>query len=237
MRTAIDVVLAKPTRTAAQLETLAERVRRAVDRAELVVDALLTLAVSDQGTEDVEPLDLATARRGRPRRCEQCDARAEGLAGRSGARAGRGEREPPAPGTPGRQPGRQRSRPQRPRRMGAGALGVRRTDTPSWKWPTVGPRVPADLVPHLFEPFRRAEGTDRVLGRGTGPLHRAVGERGPRRPGRGTPGRSGGSRRHSHDAGPVGGRRSALERPLPGGLPVSERGPILVDRLAGGRGL
>jgi signal transduction histidine kinase len=61
MRTAIDVVLAKPNRTTGQLESMAERVRRSIDRAERIIDALLTLAVSNQGVEVVEPLDLATA--------------------------------------------------------------------------------------------------------------------------------------------------------------------------------
>jgi signal transduction histidine kinase len=61
MRTAIDVVLAKPNRSAEQLEATAEKVRRSVDQSEHIVDALLTLAVSNQGTGDVGPLDLATA--------------------------------------------------------------------------------------------------------------------------------------------------------------------------------
>ncbi len=49
MRTAIDVTLAKPGRTLDQLEDMAERVRRNVDRAERMIDGLLTLAASDQG--------------------------------------------------------------------------------------------------------------------------------------------------------------------------------------------
>jgi signal transduction histidine kinase len=61
MRTAIDVVLAKPARTPEQLEAMAERVRRSIDRAERIIDALLTLAVSNQGMERTEPFDLSTA--------------------------------------------------------------------------------------------------------------------------------------------------------------------------------
>jgi signal transduction histidine kinase len=61
MRTAIDVVLAKPNRTPEQLEATAEKVRRSVDQSERIVDALLTLAVSNQGTVATEPLDLSTA--------------------------------------------------------------------------------------------------------------------------------------------------------------------------------
>ena len=61
MRTAIDVALAKPARTTEQLEAMAEKVRRSIARAERIIDALLTLAVSNQGVEAPEPLDLATA--------------------------------------------------------------------------------------------------------------------------------------------------------------------------------
>ena len=60
MRTAIDVTLAKPSPTARQLTDMAVRVRRSVDRAETMVEALLTLAVSDQGTLSTELTDLAT---------------------------------------------------------------------------------------------------------------------------------------------------------------------------------
>ena len=61
MRTAIDVVLAKPNHSAEQLEATAERVRRSVDRAEQIVEALLTLAVSNRGTGVLEPFDLTIA--------------------------------------------------------------------------------------------------------------------------------------------------------------------------------
>jgi signal transduction histidine kinase len=61
MRTAIDVVLAKPSRTPEQLEATAEKVRRSIDQSERIVDALLTLAVSNQGAGEVETLDLSTA--------------------------------------------------------------------------------------------------------------------------------------------------------------------------------
>ena len=59
MRTAIDVTLAKPGRTPAQLEDMAAEVRGAVDRAEALIEALLTLARSDRGTTAAEPADLA----------------------------------------------------------------------------------------------------------------------------------------------------------------------------------
>jgi signal transduction histidine kinase len=60
MRTAIDVTLAKPSPTPAQLTDMAVRVRRSADRAESMVEALLTLAVSDQGKLSAEFTDLAT---------------------------------------------------------------------------------------------------------------------------------------------------------------------------------
>ncbi len=47
MRTAIEVTLSKPTRTPDQLEAMAARVKRSVERAEATVEALLTLATSE----------------------------------------------------------------------------------------------------------------------------------------------------------------------------------------------
>jgi len=59
MRTAIDVTLAKPGRTPTQLEAMAGEVRQAVDRAEALIEALLTLARSDRGAGPRERLDVA----------------------------------------------------------------------------------------------------------------------------------------------------------------------------------
>ena len=61
MRTAIEVTLAKADRTPAQLEAMAERVRRAVEHSNGLIDALLTLARSERGTATSEFVDLATA--------------------------------------------------------------------------------------------------------------------------------------------------------------------------------
>ena len=58
MRTAIDVTLAKPGRTPAQLEDMAAEVRQAADRAEALIEALLTLARSDRGVLVTEQADL-----------------------------------------------------------------------------------------------------------------------------------------------------------------------------------
>jgi signal transduction histidine kinase len=60
MRTAIDVTLAKPAPTSRQLTDMAVRVRRSIDKAETMIEALLTLAVSDRGKLSTEQADLAT---------------------------------------------------------------------------------------------------------------------------------------------------------------------------------
>jgi signal transduction histidine kinase len=59
MHTAIDVTLAKPGRTQRQLEDMAVRVRRSAEQAQRMIDALLTLTVSEQGRQQAEQLDLA----------------------------------------------------------------------------------------------------------------------------------------------------------------------------------
>jgi signal transduction histidine kinase len=61
MRTAIEVTLSKPARTPEQLEAMAARVKRSVERAEATVEALLALATSQIGPVAHEEIDLATA--------------------------------------------------------------------------------------------------------------------------------------------------------------------------------
>jgi signal transduction histidine kinase len=61
MRTSIEVTLAKPARSSEHLEAMAAKVQRSIQRAEATVDALLTLATSEQGPTNHEPVDLATA--------------------------------------------------------------------------------------------------------------------------------------------------------------------------------
>jgi signal transduction histidine kinase len=61
MRTAIDVTLAKTSPSAEQLEAMARKVGDCVDRAEHLIDALLTLAISDKGQLGNEFVDLATS--------------------------------------------------------------------------------------------------------------------------------------------------------------------------------
>jgi signal transduction histidine kinase len=59
MRTAIDVVLAKPNPQPAELISMNAEVRQAVDHAERLIDALLVLARNDQPRALTDPLDLA----------------------------------------------------------------------------------------------------------------------------------------------------------------------------------
>ncbi|MEV6304074.1 HAMP domain-containing sensor histidine kinase [Actinoplanes sp. NPDC051861] len=60
MRTAIDVVLAKPEPSRDELLGMGHEVRTAVSHAHALIDALLTLARADRGRIDREPVDLAT---------------------------------------------------------------------------------------------------------------------------------------------------------------------------------
>jgi signal transduction histidine kinase len=61
MRTAIEVTLAKPSRSQEQLEAMATRVNRSIGQAEATVEALLTLATSELPSIASEQVDLATA--------------------------------------------------------------------------------------------------------------------------------------------------------------------------------
>jgi signal transduction histidine kinase len=61
MRTLIDVTMAKPAASAAQLEPVLAAIGAAVDRSEELIEALLTLARSDRGPGPAEPVDLPTA--------------------------------------------------------------------------------------------------------------------------------------------------------------------------------
>jgi signal transduction histidine kinase len=60
MRTALDVVLDKPTPAPGELHRMGHDVRATVDDAERLIGALLTLARSDRGLTACEPVDLAT---------------------------------------------------------------------------------------------------------------------------------------------------------------------------------
>jgi signal transduction histidine kinase len=59
MRTAMDVVLAKPEPTRDELVSMAAEVRQAVDHAERLIEVLLILARNDHARVLTDPLDLA----------------------------------------------------------------------------------------------------------------------------------------------------------------------------------
>ena len=60
MRTAVDVVLAKPEPTRAELLGMGRDVRAAVGHAQALIDALLTMARTERGQAGRETVDLAT---------------------------------------------------------------------------------------------------------------------------------------------------------------------------------
>jgi signal transduction histidine kinase len=167
MRTAIDVTLAKPGRTKEQLEAMAVRVRRAIDRAEGMVDALLTLAVSEQGRASrTESFNLATSAE------DAIDAAAAQIE-RLGLRL-----------QTALEPAETAGDPQLLDRMVANLVdnamrhntrggevqvesGVR-AGTAFLRIANSGPEVPPDVLPSLFEPFRRLEGRTGAGGAGLG---------------------------------------------------------------------
>src|SRR5262245_23458278 len=59
MRTALDVVLAKPQPTSNELVSMTAEVRQAVDHSERLIEALLVLARNDRARALTDPLDLA----------------------------------------------------------------------------------------------------------------------------------------------------------------------------------
>ena len=60
MRTAVDVVLAKPRPSVGELTSMANEIRSAVDHANVVIEALLVLARNEHGPRATEIVDLAT---------------------------------------------------------------------------------------------------------------------------------------------------------------------------------
>jgi signal transduction histidine kinase len=168
MRTAIDVTLAKPARTPEQLESMAVRVRNSIDRTEAMIDALLTLAVSEQGSASRnEPFDLATAAQDA---VEVAENEIERLDLRVHADLDAAE----TTGDPDlldRMISNLVGNAVRHNTQGGDirlASGVR-DGMAFLQVSNTGPRVPSDAVPSLFEPFRRLEGrTGRADGAGLG---------------------------------------------------------------------
>jgi signal transduction histidine kinase len=153
IRTSIDVTLAKPDRTPAQLEQMAAEVRCAADTAEALIEALLALAASDAGPQNAEPLDLAVVTE------DAIDAEAAAV------RAGRLcvetlLRPAHATGDPILIEAMIGNLVHNAVRynMPGGWLQVTtgtRGESSFVEVANTGPVVPPDLVPALFEPFRR----------------------------------------------------------------------------------
>jgi len=165
MRTAIDVTLAKPGRTNEQLESMAVRVRRAIDRAEGMIDALLTLAISEQGrVHRDEPFNLATAAE------DAMDAAAPQIE-RLDLRLQTDLDPAETAGDPqllDRLVSNLVDNAVRHNMRGGEvslATGVR-DGTAFLRITNSGPQIPPEVVPSLFEPFRRMAG--RVGGDGAG---------------------------------------------------------------------
>jgi signal transduction histidine kinase len=153
MRTAIDVTLAKPDRTPAQLEAMAVEVRQAVDRAEALIEALLTLARSDRGAGPTEPLDVAVLAE------DALDAAAPAI------------RAHPVSVRAALEPAQALGDPVLVERLVTNLIdnAIRHNVPDGWVQVATGtregmafidvanggPLIPAELVPSLFEPFRR----------------------------------------------------------------------------------
>jgi signal transduction histidine kinase len=155
MRTAIDVTLAKPSPSARQLTDMAVRARRSIDKSESMIEALLTLAVSDRGKLSTEHADLATW--------------AEDAVDTAAPRIQRLNLTVEAKLDPAETTGD----PQLLERMISNLVGnaVRHNEPGGWirlrtgstpgavylEIANSGPVIPDDKVAELFEPFRRLE--------------------------------------------------------------------------------
>jgi signal transduction histidine kinase len=155
MRTAIEVTLSKPDRTPEQLEAMAARVQRSIERAEATVEALLTLASSELGPTVEEAVDLATvtedaldAMRGR------IDQRQINLEATLEPAPVRGDRV-----LVERMIANLLDNAVRHNESG-GWIGIhttQRADTAVFEIANSGPSIPPEQIPTLFEPFARAE--------------------------------------------------------------------------------
>ncbi|HTP18768.1 MAG TPA: HAMP domain-containing sensor histidine kinase [Solirubrobacteraceae bacterium] len=155
MRTAIEVTLSKPTRTPEQLEAMATRVKRSVERAEATIEALLTLATSEVGPGANEAIDLATAAEdaldGAQPAIDQRGIKVDAVLEPAPARGDRVLVERMIANLV-----ENAVRHNNP----AGWIGVRtrqQVDSAVFEIANTGPTVPAEEIPTLFEPFARAE--------------------------------------------------------------------------------
>lgn len=155
MRTEVDVTLADPDPSPADLRAMGERVRDAVDRAERLIDSLLVLARSDRGLARTEPLDLADVAR-------QAAAAATNPAAARRITFETDLRWAPVRGDAALLARLAANLVDNAVLHGASPGAVRlATDTAGAVARLVvvndGPVIPADRAPELFEPFRRLE--------------------------------------------------------------------------------
>ena len=156
MRTAIEVTLSKPTRTPEQLEAMAARVKRSVERAEATIEALLTLATSELGPDRARSRSTSPP----PPRTRSTPRTRRSISATSRSRPRSSPRSPAAIGccssawspTSSRTPCDTTTR-------AAGSESARSSTrtAPCSRSPTRGPSVSAEQIPTLFEPFARAE--------------------------------------------------------------------------------
>jgi signal transduction histidine kinase len=155
LRTTIEVTLAKPSPTPNQIQAMGAKVRAAVDQADALIEALLTLASSEREVTRPETIDLAEA-------ATAAVAAAAEAAQLGDVRIG-AELEP----------ARVEGQRVLVERMVANLVdnAVRHNVAHGWvdvrtsvvdhrsvvRVSNSGPLVPEDLVPSLFEPFRRVE--------------------------------------------------------------------------------
>ena len=155
MRTAIEVTMAKSARTPEQLEVMAAKVARSAAQAEGLIEALLTLAASEQAPASPELVDLATAAEDA---AEAAAARAHEL----DLRVDTDLAAAPACGNRlllERMFGNIVDNAVRHNIQG-GWVSISTGTGEQRAWFEVansGPLIPEELVPTLFEPFRRVE--------------------------------------------------------------------------------
>jgi signal transduction histidine kinase len=166
MQTAVDVTLAKPNVTDQQLRAMGETVRGAVRNAERLIDALLTLARSDQEVRSAELVDLAT--------CAQSvlDAADEPIVAR-GLRVDADLREAPVAGDAVLLERLVANLVDNAIRYNTDDGSIRITTSSDGKRASVrvandGRVIPENRVVRLFEPFERLDGRTNADGVGLG---------------------------------------------------------------------
>jgi signal transduction histidine kinase len=158
-RALVDVTLADPQASVASLRAMAERVRVAVDEQERLIDGLLTLARGERGIERFEIVDLAT------------------VTARAIDAAGHAEHPAEIRMTKTLEPAPVRGDPELLERLAFNLVDNALTHNVAGGWVDVrtstagdsatlsvgngGRLMPPEVVPVLFEPFRR-HGTDRT---------------------------------------------------------------------------